>query len=306
MPYQEAATVAQIFVEEFVCRYGVSLELHTDQGRNFEAALFQSVCEILGCSKTRTTAFHPQNNGMVERFNRTLDLLAKAFADHQKDWDECLPLVMMAYRSSQHKATGYTPSELMMGRGRSSTRRAVWLHTKRRKKGISPNLQRSWTGPFYVIDALSDVTYRIQETSKSQPKVVHFNRLKTYVGAPVPNWALKKINDKSSSSATVDVSPEENLQPQQDSQSQEESSVETGARVDISSKEHDCPTDTDRTAEAGTRRKKRLYSEVAATSNSKETSTLDQEPPRAKGQRTSNQMLPRHSKRLRKTPLRFY
>nr|XP_054766278.1 G-box-binding factor-like [Lytechinus pictus] len=61
----------------------------------------------------------------------------------------------------------------------------------------------------------------------------------------------------------------------QDSQSQEESPVETGARVDISSKEHDCPTDTDRTAEAGTRRKKRLYSEVAATSNSKETSTLD-------------------------------
>ncbi|XP_041461736.1 uncharacterized protein LOC121413039 [Lytechinus variegatus] len=271
----------------------------------------------------------------------------------------------MAYRSSQHEATGYTPSELMIGRqmilpvdlliGSSGTPEssypefteqlqdrmnythqltrerlrvntdrnkrtydthkageghqqgdAVWLHTKRRKKGISPKLQRSWTGPFFVIDALSDVTYRIQETSKSKPKVVHFNRLKMYVGAPVPNWALKKIDDKSLSSATVDASPEEHPQTQQDPQSQEESSVETGARVDISSKEHDCPTDTDRTAEIGTGRKKRLSSEVAAISKSKETSTPDQEPPRAKEQKTGNQMLTRRSKRLRKTPSRFY
>ncbi|XP_041467477.1 uncharacterized protein LOC121417808 [Lytechinus variegatus] len=255
---------------------------------------------------------------MVERFNRTLeDLFAKAVADHQKNWDECLSLVMMVYRSSQHEATGYTPSELMMDRqmilpvdlliGSSGTPESsypefteqlqdrmnyshqltrerlrvntdrnkrtydthkagegyqkgdtVWLHTIRRKKEISPKLQRSWTCPFYVIDAVSDVTYRIQETSKSKPKVVHFNRLKTFVGAIVPNWALKKINDKSSPSATVDVSREEHLQPQHDSQSQEERSVETGARVDISSKEHDCPTDTDRSAEIGRNRKKRL------------------------------------------------
>ena len=117
IPNQEAATVAKVFVEEFVCRYGVPLQVHTDQGRNFEANLFQQMCKHLGADKTRTTAFHPQSDGMIERFNRTLeDLLAKTVSDNQKDWDECLPFVMMAYRSSTHESTGFSPTELMTGR----------------------------------------------------------------------------------------------------------------------------------------------------------------------------------------------
>lgn len=117
IPNQEARTVATILVQEFVCRYGVPRELHTDQGRQFESALFQEMCRLLDIEKTRTTSFHPQSDGMVERFNRTLkDMLAAVVAPDQKDWDTWLPYLMMAYRSAVHTSTGFTPTELMLGR----------------------------------------------------------------------------------------------------------------------------------------------------------------------------------------------
>ena len=117
IPNQEATTVATKLTEEFICRYGVPLQLHSDQGRNFESNLFQEVCRILGIEKSRTTALHPQSDGMIERFNRTLEaMLAMFVSDNQRDWDRCLPYVMMAYRTSVHETTGCTPSEMMMGR----------------------------------------------------------------------------------------------------------------------------------------------------------------------------------------------
>ena len=117
MPNQEAETVARVFVEQFVTRFGVPLQLHTDQSRNFESSLFKEVAALLGIEKTRTTAFHPQSDGMVERFNRTLEaMLSTVVSDNQQDWDLWLPHVTMAYRSSIHESTQETPSVMMLGR----------------------------------------------------------------------------------------------------------------------------------------------------------------------------------------------
>ena len=75
-----------VFVREFVSRFGVPLQLHSDQGRNFESVLFNDVCNLLGVDKTRTTALHPQSDGMVERFNRTLEnQLAVFVGKYQQD-----------------------------------------------------------------------------------------------------------------------------------------------------------------------------------------------------------------------------
>ena len=114
---QEATTVAEILVREVISRFGVPLSLHSDQGRNFESTVFSEMCRLLGVEKTRTTPLHPQSDGMVERFNRTLEAQLSKFVDqHHKDWDEHVPLLLMAYRTAAHDTTGVTPAQLMMGR----------------------------------------------------------------------------------------------------------------------------------------------------------------------------------------------
>ena len=69
---QEATTLAELLVREFICQFGVPLLIHSDQGRNFESELFAKVCRLRGIKKTRTTPYHPQSDGMVERCNRTI------------------------------------------------------------------------------------------------------------------------------------------------------------------------------------------------------------------------------------------
>ncbi|KAK4309250.1 hypothetical protein Pmani_007956 [Petrolisthes manimaculis] len=117
LPNHEAGTVAEVLVDQFFTRFGVPRELHSDQGREFESRVFHECCELLGIHKTRTTPLRPQSDGMVERFNRTLaDELAKYCDESQRDWDIKLPVLLMAYRSGVHEATGYTPACLMLGR----------------------------------------------------------------------------------------------------------------------------------------------------------------------------------------------
>ncbi|KAG5899440.1 hypothetical protein JTB14_033631 [Gonioctena quinquepunctata] len=117
LPNQEAITVADVLVKEWICRFGIPMELHSDQGRNFESNPFQEICLLLNIRKTRTTALHPQSDGMVERMNRTINRhLSKVVSDHQRDWDQYLHLFLMAYRSAVHESTGQTPASIIMGR----------------------------------------------------------------------------------------------------------------------------------------------------------------------------------------------
>lgn len=91
--------------------------IHSDQGGNFESRLFAILCERLGILKTRTTPLHPQSDGLMERFNLTMQQqLAIVTADHQRDWDRHIPFVRMAYRSAVQNSTICTPPLLMLAR----------------------------------------------------------------------------------------------------------------------------------------------------------------------------------------------
>ena len=77
----------------------------------------RDVCRLMGIVKTHTTPYHPQGNGLVERTNRTIKCILKAFVDQCRSdrWDEYLPQCMLAYRASIHSTTNYSPAFLRFG-----------------------------------------------------------------------------------------------------------------------------------------------------------------------------------------------
>ena len=116
LPDQTAITTANALVDHWISRFGCPHSLHSDQGRNFESKLFEQLMQLLEMDKTRTTPFHPQSNAVIERMNKTLqNMLAKCINEEQSNWSQQLPYVMMAYRSSVHESTGYTPQFLVFG-----------------------------------------------------------------------------------------------------------------------------------------------------------------------------------------------
>ena len=116
LPDQTAATTSDALLERWTCRFGCPYSNHTERGTNFESQLFATLSKKLEIAKTRTTAFHPQSNSVIERMNRTLlNMLAKCIDEDQTNWSVKLPYVLMAYRSSVHESTAFTPHYLVFG-----------------------------------------------------------------------------------------------------------------------------------------------------------------------------------------------
>ncbi len=117
IPDQTARTCAQVLVNQVISRFGCPLNLHSDQGRQFESDLFKELCQLLQIHKTRTTPYRPQCNGQCERFNRTLLAMVKAYLDdRQEGWDQHISCLTAAYRSTPHESIGLTPNMMMLGR----------------------------------------------------------------------------------------------------------------------------------------------------------------------------------------------
>ena len=113
-----AEVIAETLEERIFCYFGIPERLHTDQGAQFESRLMAELCALWGISKSRTTPYHPQSNGVVERGNRDLgDMLRTLLLNRSEDdWDLLLPYIMRSIRASPHQATSETPNFLMMGR----------------------------------------------------------------------------------------------------------------------------------------------------------------------------------------------
>ena len=148
LPNQEAATIARVFVNEFVCRWGAPLQILTDQARNFESRVIRDVCSLLHIDKSRTTSYNPKANGVCERFNRTLqNMIAMYCTQNQRNWDEYLPQLLMAYRSTRNGSTNQTPNRMALGRDITLPMEAV-----------SPNIRQ----PRTLIDTTEHVV-KLQE-----------------------------------------------------------------------------------------------------------------------------------------------
>ena len=114
---QSALTIAKLLGEHVISRHGVPAEVLSDRGASFLSNLMQEVCRLMGIKKVNTTAYHPQTDGLVERYNRTLiDMLAKTVDKSGQNWDTHLPYVLFAYRASIQESTRESPFYLLYGR----------------------------------------------------------------------------------------------------------------------------------------------------------------------------------------------
>lgn len=117
VPDQTAATIARLLIDEIISRHGVPAEVLSNRGCAFLSGLMKEVEKLFGFHKVNTSAYHPQTDGLVERFNRTLtSMLAKTVEQGGKDWDQRLPYVLFAYRASQKQSTMESPFYLLYGR----------------------------------------------------------------------------------------------------------------------------------------------------------------------------------------------
>ncbi|KAM7313608.1 Transposon Ty3-I Gag-Pol polyprotein [Ixodes scapularis] len=117
LPSGTAVEVAKFFIESIVLRHGAPEVLISDRGSSFMAQLTQEVLRLSHTSHRRTTAYHPQTNGLTERLNKTIADMISMYVDvEHKTWDEVLPYVTFAYNTAVQETTGVTPFQLVHGR----------------------------------------------------------------------------------------------------------------------------------------------------------------------------------------------
>lgn len=116
-PVQRATAeeTVRALVNKFIGYFGAPSKLLSDRGTHFMNKTMEELARLFKIEKLGTTAFHPQTNGAIERMHHVLAEYLKAYITETEKWDELLPLCMLAYNTSEHESTGYTPYELLFG-----------------------------------------------------------------------------------------------------------------------------------------------------------------------------------------------
>lgn len=122
LPRATAPEIAKFFLYNIVLRHGAPAVIITDRGAAFTAEFMQDVLRLTHSTHRKSTAYHPQTNGLTERLNRTLaDMLSMYIDVNHKTWDEILPYATFAYNTAVQETTRFTPFELVYGRQVTTT-----------------------------------------------------------------------------------------------------------------------------------------------------------------------------------------
>lgn len=155
LPDQESETVARAFVDNFLCIYGAPSYVLTDQGTNFQSDLFKNVSKLLKVKQIRTSPYHPQTNGSLEKSHLSLGNYLRIHTENDKlNWDTWIPFAMFVYNTTPHSTTKFMPYELVFGH-----------------KPSIPHSFMKPPEPFYNYDNyVKELNYRMQTSFKLAKK----------------------------------------------------------------------------------------------------------------------------------------
>lgn len=165
----DAETIAEQLMIIF-SRVGIPREILTDQGANFQSSLLQELYRLLHVDALRTSPYHPQTDGLVERFNQTLKgMLRKAAYQEGKDWDLLIPYLLFAYREVPQESTGFSPFEMLYGRdirGPLDILKESWCAGKR----SNPNVVAYILMMRDRLEAMAEVARKTEASAKERQK----------------------------------------------------------------------------------------------------------------------------------------
>ncbi|GBN37235.1 Retrovirus-related Pol polyprotein from transposon 412 [Araneus ventricosus] len=106
-------TVAPAFISQWISRFGLSSNITTDQGQQFESNFFPLLCKLLGVRKIRTAPYHPTSNGIAQRFHRSLKQSLRCHASTK--WTESISVVLLRLRTTLKEDVQCTSAEIVYG-----------------------------------------------------------------------------------------------------------------------------------------------------------------------------------------------
>ena len=100
----------------YFSRVGLPISIRSDQGSNFQSHKFKQFLKELGIEQKKSSAWHPESQGALERFHQTFKTMLKCYCeDHERDWDVGVPLLLFAVRDSTQESLGFSPFQLVFG-----------------------------------------------------------------------------------------------------------------------------------------------------------------------------------------------
>jgi len=158
---KNAEEVAEEFIDKWCMVHSWPERIQTDQGGEFTANLIKAITEAVKIRRSNTTPYHPQANGQVERFNRTMaQMLSKKCYRNQRIWDTILQEIVYEYNCSKHRVTGQSPFYLTFGRKPKleldillrieqdeinfGKRNAKWKGFMKRISEVNKSIEKSW------------------------------------------------------------------------------------------------------------------------------------------------------------------